>query len=65
VYAHLEEDWRPEVEVRMAAYLDANPQGRHGTHRYAVADVAPIAAELEERLAGYLERFAVPAEHPG
>lgn len=38
-------------------YLEANPQGKHGVHRYAPEDFGVTAGELRERFADYLERY--------
>lgn len=39
------------------SYLEANPQGKHGVHRYAPEDFGVTAGELRERFATYLDRY--------
>jgi len=46
----------PPTEV-FTSYLQANPQGKHGVHRYAPEDFGVTAGELRERFANYLERY--------
>ena len=62
VYAHVGEDLHPEVEARITAYVAANAQGTHGTHRYALEDLGLDRDALEDRFAGYRDRFAIPVE---
>ena len=47
----------------MRAYMAANPQGRFGAHRYDLADYGLDAGEIDERFAGYVERYGVEPEH--
>lgn len=60
------EDWdvelRPEVEARMQAFLDANAQDKHGTHRYTFAETGLDTGELLERSRRYREYFDVSTE---
>ena len=44
--------------ARMEAWLRANPQHKHGAHRYAPGDFGVDPAEVRARFAGYTERFA-------
>jgi hypothetical protein len=46
----------------MADHLAARPKGKHGAHRYDLADFGLDADALRERFADYVEHFAVPAE---
>ena len=48
--------------ARMQAYLDANPRGKHGAHRYRLEDYGLDAAELRRRLKFYTDRFDVALE---
>jgi len=47
------------ADVRMRGYLAANPQHRHGVHRYTPEEFGLRAAELEDRFAGYRRAFGV------
>ena len=44
----------------MRAHIAENPQHRHGSHRYSLAEYGLSAEEVCERLAGYIERFDLP-----
>ena len=55
LYAFLGRDLPPS-EV-FTAYVEANPQGKHGVHRYAPEDFGVTAGELRERFASYLDRY--------
>ncbi len=51
--------WTHAAETRVRRFLDANPQGRHGVHRYAPEEFGLRRAELEERLADYRKEFGL------
>ena len=51
-----------EAEARMRAFLAANPQDKHGGHRYAFADTGLDAGALRERARRYQTYFDVPSE---
>ena len=55
----------PAVEARMQAFLAANPQEKHGGHRYAFADTGLDAGAMRERARRYQEYFDVPSEGLG
>jgi hypothetical protein len=52
----------PEAEQTMREYLDAKPQGRHGRHEYAFADLGLDLDETRARFAGYVARYGIPEE---
>lgn len=43
-------------------YLAANPKGRFGAHHYDAASLGLDTGAIEERFAGYIERYAIPRE---
>jgi hypothetical protein len=45
------------AEEAMRAYIDANPKGRHGTHRYALDDFALSPRQVDDRFTAYRDRF--------
>lgn len=51
-----------DVEQRMRAFLAANPQDKHGGHRYTFAATGLDEATLRARVRRYQEAFAVPSE---
>jgi hypothetical protein len=61
IYQFLGQQLDPVAAGRMQSFLDANPQGRFGSHRYQPSDFGVQAGELRERFAGYLDRYAVTA----
>lgn len=50
------------AEAAIADHVAARPRGTLGEHRYDLASHGLDEAELRERFAGYVERYAVPAE---
>ena len=50
------------VESRMRAWLDTNPPGKHGAHRYTLAEFGLDLAEVREAFRPYTERFGVRLE---
>jgi hypothetical protein len=59
IYKHAGDELGDDAARRMAAYVDANPQGVHGRHRYTLEDLGLDRATLEERFADYRATFAV------
>ena len=43
-------------------YVDANPKGRFGTHRYDLAEHGLDAGVLGERFSDYVARYDIPTE---
>jgi hypothetical protein len=77
LYADMNADWRAvmgriydfagmefsgEAERGMEAWFDENRQHKHGTHKYHLSDFGLDAQEVDERMAFYRERFAIPYE---
>jgi Sulfotransferase family len=52
-----------EHQAAITRYLAAKPRGQHGTHHYTAEDWGFDAATVRSDLAGYMARFAVPAEN--
>lgn len=59
IYTHFGDELGDEATRRMAAYVEANPQGVHGRHRYTLDDLGLDRATLEERFADYRAAFGV------
>src|ERR671931_757719 len=51
--------WTGAAERRIPRFLERNPQGRHGRHRYAPEEFGVSRAELEERLGDYRKEFGL------
>jgi hypothetical protein len=62
IYRRLGLELTPESEQRMRAFLLANPQDKHGLHRYSFADTALDAGAWRERARRYQQHFDVPSE---
>jgi hypothetical protein len=61
-YAAFGFDLGPGAKRRMAAWHAANPQGRHGGHRYTAEEFGLSEGAIRERFAAYTQRFAVRLE---
>ncbi len=59
-YDRLGLPWSNEGEANMRAFLAQHPRGKHGAHRYDLADFGIALGEIRERFRSYCERFDVP-----
>ena len=57
VYAHIGEDFTPEVEAAMQACLAANPKGKFGKHTYTLEQFGVTEGEVLERYRDYREQY--------
>lgn len=62
IYERLEIELTADADRRMRNFLAANPQEKHGGHRYTFADTGLDAGALRERMRPYQEFFNVPDE---
>lgn len=62
MYAHFGIDATPESSARMRGWIAANPQGKHGGHKYTLGEFGLVEGEIRERFARYAQRFGVEAE---
>jgi len=60
IYGYFGLELGPETAGAMRAHIGENPQHRHGSHRYSLAEYGLSAEEVCARLAGYIERFDLP-----
>jgi LPS sulfotransferase NodH len=51
--------WTGAAEKRVRRFLERNPQGRHGVHRYAPEEFGLSRLDLEERLGDYRKEFGL------
>jgi Sulfotransferase family len=51
--------WTGAAERRVRRFLDRNPQGRHGVHRYAPEEFGLSRLDLEERFGDYRKEFGL------
>ena len=59
LYEQVGMELTPDIGARLQAHVDANPQGKHGAHRYDAADFGLDADELDERYAPYRDVFGL------
>jgi Sulfotransferase family len=57
IYDHYDLGWSEEFAERMTCYVQQNPRGKHGDHRYAPEDFGQTDEGISERFATYIERF--------
>ena len=62
LYAACGEEFDARAHGAIAAYVNAHPKGKFGTHRYDLAEYGLDAGELAERFAGYVDRYDVAVE---
>ncbi len=56
---HFDMPYSDETRKRVEAWLQANPQTKHGVHEYAAEDFGLKKAQLRERFSFYTKRFNV------
>ena len=59
-YAHFEIPHSEEAGQTMARFLEANPRGSRGVHKYTREDFGLSLDEIRERFADYCTEFDVP-----
>ena len=62
LYKALGDDFTPEVEAAMQAWLDENPQGKFGRHEYRLSEFGLSVEQLAPGYERYLSRFDVARE---
>jgi hypothetical protein len=62
LYAACGEQLDSDARNAIAAYVNAHPKGKFGTHGYDLAEFGLDPGELAERFAGYVDRYDVAAE---
>jgi hypothetical protein len=59
IYDHMGADIGADAEAAMKTYLAENPQGKHGTHRYAAPDLGLDPAAVAALFADYRDRYGI------
>ena len=54
--------WNSEIETTMQNYLNANPQGKHGSHSYTLGQYGIDAEKVRPRFQEYVEQCKVSTE---
>jgi hypothetical protein len=62
LYASLGDEFTPEAEAAMQAWLDENPQGKFGRHEYKLAQYGLSPETLRPRFERYASRYDVEPE---
>ena len=62
LYAWLGDDYTPEAEAAMRAWLADNPQGKFGRHEYRLAQFDLSEETVRPHLERYLDRYAIEPE---
>jgi hypothetical protein len=57
IYSHFGLPWTDIYASELASYIEANPKGKHGKHRYAASDYGLTEAEIAQRLRPYIKHF--------
>ncbi len=65
IYGHFGFELTGEAADRMRRFVDANPQAKHGVHRYTPEQYGLDVGTERERFARYAERFGIAAEPSG
>jgi hypothetical protein len=65
VYGHFGLTLTGQAADRMRAFVAANPQGKHGVHRYRPSEYGLDPARERERFRRYTERYGIEAESEG
>jgi Sulfotransferase family len=62
LYANFGEPLTDAAKASMQAMLDANPQGKHGKHAYALEDYGLTREGVHAHFKDYIERLAIPVK---
>jgi hypothetical protein len=60
IYEHFGYTYSDAMAGRVADYLAANPQHKHGSHQYQLSDFGLSAEDLDRSFGDYCERFQIP-----
>jgi hypothetical protein len=60
IYEKFDLPFDDETKQAMSNYIESNPRGKHGAHKYSLEDYGLSPAKVADRLADYLHRFDVP-----
>jgi hypothetical protein len=65
IYRHFGIELTGEAADRMRRFIDENPQGKHGVHRYAPEEYGLDVTAERERFVRYTDRFGIEPEPEG
>jgi hypothetical protein len=52
--------WTDDTERRMRTFLENNPRGKHGTHRYELDDFGLRVEDIRARFGTYCDTYDIP-----
>jgi hypothetical protein len=61
VYDHFGLVFDERASRPMGAFIEANPQGKHGAHRYSLEEYGLTAGAVRQRLGFYIDHYDLPA----
>ena len=61
-YQHFNEPLTAEAATAMQAFMDNNPQGKHGKHTYQLEDYGLTKEQIRAHFKDYVERFKIPTK---
>lgn len=64
LYQALGDEWTPQAEAGMQAWIDDNPPDKFGKHEYRLDEFGLSKAKLAPLFEGYLSRYPVESEDP-
>jgi hypothetical protein len=62
IYRAFHLEFSAATERTMQEYVTANPQKKHGTHRYSMDEYGLTPEQVRARLRFYIDRFDLPAD---
>jgi len=62
IYERIGDEFTPRAEAAMQAYMGANQQGKHGKHRYDLAEFGLSQGAVRERFKHYIEDYDIPVK---
>jgi len=62
IYEYFGYSFDAQFEARIVKWLDENPKGKHGTHRYSLEDFGLTSEEVDRRFSDYRTRFGIVSE---
>jgi hypothetical protein len=62
LYARFDEPLTAQTQASMQAFLDGNPQNKHGKHSYSLEDYGLSRKQIHAHFADYTDRFSIPCK---
>ena len=62
IYERFGDDYTPEAQAAMEAYMAANQKGKHGKHSYDLAEFGLSKDAVHERFKSYIQDYDIPVK---